>query len=86
MAEFEQLAADVLVTPKWVLPGQLEHQPPALGRKRRSTGTAASAKRSDDGPAPDASRGWWLAAPRAEHRLTACGRGQPGFIRSAVRH
>ena len=45
MAEFEQLASDALVTPKWILPGQLEHQPPALGRKQRSTRIATAAKR-----------------------------------------
>jgi len=42
MAECEQLAADALVTPKWVLSGQLEHQLPALGRQLRSTWAAAS--------------------------------------------
>ena len=45
MAELEQLAAEALVTPKWVLPGQLEHQLPALGAKLRSTRTASAAKR-----------------------------------------
>ena len=41
MAEFEQLDANVpqLITPERVLPGQLQHQLPALGGKLRSAGT-----------------------------------------------
>ena len=61
MAESEQLAADALVTPKWVLPGQLQHQPPALGRKQRPTRTALAAKRCpatmDQRPMPAENRG-----------------------------
>ena len=78
MAELEQLAADALVVPEWVLPGQPQHQLPALVRKRRPAGTTAAAKRRDDGRAPGASQGWWPAAPGAEHRPKASGRGQLG--------
>ncbi len=45
IAELEQLAADAFVTPERVLPGQLQHQLPALGWELRSAGTAATAKR-----------------------------------------
>lgn len=44
MAEFEQLAANALVPHKRLLPGQLEHQPPALCGKLWSTGTARAAE------------------------------------------
>ena len=48
MAELEQLAADALVTPKWVLLGQPQHQLAPLGGKLRSTRTATAA---EGGPA-----------------------------------
>src|SRR5215472_7870467 len=34
---------------------------------------------SDYGPAPDASRGWWLAAPRAEHRRQLAAEGSQDY-------
>ena len=87
MAESEQFASDALITPKSVLAGQLEHQLPALGREASVDQDHAGSRRrpSDDGPALDASREPWPAAPGAGHRLTVCGQGQPGFRRSAVR-
>jgi hypothetical protein len=61
VAELEQLAADALVTPERVLPGQLEHQPPALGGKLRSAGTSAAAEpcpaTMDQRPMPAENRG-----------------------------
>jgi hypothetical protein len=61
MAEFEQLAADALVTLERVLPGQLEDQPPALRGKLRSTGTAPAAEGGpatmDQRPMPAQNRG-----------------------------
>ena len=80
MAECEQLAADALVTLSRILPWPAGApapgtQPEAAADRDRGGGRRLP---SDDGPAPDASQGWWPAAPGAEHRLTACGQGQPG--------
>jgi hypothetical protein len=61
MAEFEKLAADALVTPERVLPGQLQRQPPAIGGKLWWAGTAPSAEGCpapmDQRPMPAENRG-----------------------------
>ena len=61
MAELEQLASDALITPKWVLPGQRQHQLPALGRHPRPAGSPAAAKRCpatmDERSVPTQNRG-----------------------------
>jgi hypothetical protein len=83
VAEFEQLASDALVTPKWVLPGQPQHQLPALGRQLRSAGTAAAVKRCpammDQRPVP-AKDGGWLHQEQSTGRQLAAEGGQDQAI------
>ena len=68
------LASDALVTPKWVLPGQLEHQLPALGGKPRSAGIAAGCPTAmDQRPMPAESRCWLHQEQSTGRRLAANG-------------
>ncbi len=65
VAEFEQLASDALVTPKRGSPWPAGA--PAPGTRPEPAGdhdcAVGQTLPGDDGPAPDASRGWWPAAP-----------------------
>ena len=62
MAELEQFAADTHVAPARVLPGQPQHQLPALSRQWRPPGTAAAAEGGraavDQGAVPAQDGGW----------------------------